>query len=319
MAEITLPEHEENSEKRARMIEQKINELKEAPNMSEHQPVNVFTTPAAAPIVGGYGNDMGGMGGLLALALLGGGLGRRDGFVGEPCGAEKVAVMTAGFDGINHNINTSMMGLTNQLGQGFASQNNLDVMAKLGTIEGAIPLAEAQVQLAIAGSTASINQNIANGLQVAIQGQAGINKNIADAIASSLASQNNINQNILTTTAGLQLQASQNTGAILAEINRLNTDNLSRQLTVADLDRRDEVNRGRTREVEVNVAQTVNQVQAQAQQQQQQQQITTLLTHLCGVVGNLQSAVATNSNLIVGNTGATTTGAQTANPVNVKG
>lgn len=35
-------------------------------------------------------------------------------------------------------------------------------------------------------------------------------------------------------------------------------------------------------------------------------------------VNSLQSAVATNSNLIVGNTGAVATGVQTANPVNVR-
>lgn len=296
----------------------------------EHVPVNVFTT-TPNPVVGGYGGFGGdGMGGLLALALLGGGLnGRRDGFGSDPCGAEKVAVMNAGFDGVNHNINTSMLGLTGQMNQGFGNQSTLDLMAKLGTIEGAIPLAEAQVQLAVAGSTAAINQNIANGLQTAINGQAGINKNIADAIASSLASQNNINQNLLNSAAGLQLQAAQNTAAIQtaitldgtatrALINSLNTDNLNRLLTVADLDRRDEVNRGRSREVEVNVAQTVNQNQLQLQAQQQQQQIVSTLGFLCNEIAQVrQIARATNENVIVGNTGATTTGAQTASPTNV--
>lgn len=76
---------------------------------------------------------------------------------------------------------------------------------------------------------------------------------------------------------------------------------------------------GIQRESEINVTQTVNQAQAQAQQQQQQQQILFTLGQIVPLLGNLQSAVATNSNLIVGNTGATTTGAQTANPVNVKG
>ena len=43
-----------------------------------------------------------------------------------------------------------------------------------------------------------------------------------------------------------------------------------------------------------------------------------LLNHLCTVVAGLQSAVATNSNMIIGNTGAVGTGPQTANPVNVR-
>lgn len=77
---------------------------------------------------------------------------------------------------------------------------------------------------------------------------------------------------------------------------------------------------GRARGTEVTVTQTVNQnqLQLQAQQQQQQQQQAILLNQLCTLVGGLQNAVATNSNLIVGNTGAVATGPQTANPVNVR-
>jgi hypothetical protein len=48
------------------------------------------------------------------------------------------------------------------------------------------------------------------------------------------------------------------------------------------------------------------------------EQQAVLLGQLVAVVGNLQNAVATNSNLIVGNTGAVATGPQTANPVNVR-
>lgn len=54
----------------------------------------------------------------------------------------------------------------------------------------------------------------------------------------------------------------------------------------------------------------------QAQAQQQQQAI--LLGNIWERLNGMQNAIATNSNLIVGNTGATTTGAQTANPVNVR-
>ena len=72
------------------------------------------------------------------------------------------------------------------------------------------------------------------------------------------------------------------------------------------------------RGTEVNVTQQVNQVQAQAQAQQQQQQQLILLNTIAGHLVGLQNAVATNSNLIVGNTGAVATGPQTANPVNVR-
>lgn len=276
---------------------------------------------------GGYGGGFGGdgMGGLLALALLGGngGIGNRNG-----ADAASVALMNAGFDGINHNINTSMIGLTNQLGQGFTNQNSLDLMAKLGTIEGAIPLAEAQVQLALAGSTASINQNIANGLQVAIAGQAGINKNISDSLASAIAGQGAIKETVaqfgvanLNATKdsqfATQLAIAGSTKEILAALNAQNVDNLSRQLLVAENALSEERFNRRSRDVEVNVNQTVTQTQAQAQlQAQQQQQGLVLQRLLCEMAENTQysRATAANTNFIIGNTGASTTGAQTATP-----
>lgn len=49
---------------------------------------------------------------------------------------------------------------------------------------------------------------------------------------------------------------------------------------------------------------------------QQQAQVLSGLAHLLADVN--QVARATNSNVIVGNTGATTTGTQTANPTNVR-
>ncbi len=214
----------------------------------------------------------------IAAALIAAGLNNRR----DDCGAEKVAVMNAGFDGINHNINTSMVGLTNQLNQGFDNQNGLGIMAKLGTIEGAIPLAEAQVQLAVAGSTASINQNIANGLTAAIVGQTGINKNISDAIAASLASQAAIKETVLTS-ASANLTATLNSKFELASTIRDDGDktrallvaqneaNLNRLLTVADLDRRDERAHGHRRESEVNIINSNTAVATATAQQQQAQ------------------------------------------------
>ncbi len=265
--------------------------------MAEETIKNVFaTTPAMG---GGYGGGGDGMGGLLALALLGGGLGgRRE----DNCVAATTALNVAGFDGINHNINTSMLGLTGQLTQGFTNQNGLDVMAKLGTIEGAIPLAEAQVQLAIAGSTASINQNIANGLTAAIVGQTGINKNISDAIAASLASQSAIKETVLASAAA-NLTATLNAKFELAATVRDDGDKtralivaqndatLNRELAVAQSALLESRAIGRAREVEVNVTQTVNQNQAQAQAQFQQQQQFQVLANLSATVANLANDI----------------------------
>ncbi len=95
--------------------------------------------------------------------------------------------------------------------------------------------------------------------------------------------------------------------------------NLQRELAVAQSALAEERTSRRVRDVEVSVSQTVNQTQAQAQAQQQQQaQFNDILRALHGVAGELQYARATNSNLIVGNSGTALTGAQSANPTNVR-
>lgn len=63
--------------------------------------------------------------------------------------------------------------------------------------------------------------------------------------------------------------------------------------------------------VEITMNNNQNQLQFQ-----QQSQVLNGLAHLLSDVA--QVARATNSNVIVGNTGATTTGTQTANPTNVR-
>lgn len=283
-----LHAHEQKSEHR-------FNQQTELKMTEPVEVKNIFQPGMLPTGAGGFGND--GMGGLLALALLGGGLNGRRG--DGDCTVATTALSNAGFDGINHNINTLGLGLTNQLTQGFTNQNSLDIMAKLGSIEGAIPLAEAQVQLALAGSTATITA-----------AQAVTNKGVSDAIAASLASQNNINVNVLqqgsatreavasygvanlTATKDAQFAITAAVAAgnkeILAALNANEIGNLQRQLTVADLDRRDEANRGRVRESEINITNTntatAQQLQTQTQQQQQLQllvQQNALLSNLC--------------------------------------
>lgn len=198
------------------------------------------------------------------------------------------------------------------------TQMNTAVLQQLGAIQASVPLAESQVQLALAGSTATTTA-----------GQATINKNISDAIAASLASQNNINVNVLQTSTA-NLMATKDAQAALtiiikddgektrALITAQNEANLQRQLAVAEAALLEQRADFRARASEINVTQTVNQNQAQVQAQAQQQQQAILLATLIDRVNGLQNAVATNSNLIVGNTGAVATGPQTANPVNVK-
>ena len=206
-----------------------------------------------------------------------------------------------------------------------APLNGTDGMAIIGAI--------GNVKDVVGASTASVTATVTSGNQML--GEAICQGFAASAAAElqqtiMLSQQANANQIMLIQGIGAVAQGVADQGcrtreaictdgtATRALITQLNTDNLNRLLTVADLDRRDEANRGRSREVEVNVSQVVNQAQAQAQQQQQQQQIVFTLANLAAQFGTLQNAVATNSNLIIGNTGATTTGAQTANPVNVR-
>lgn len=285
--------------------------------------------------MGGAGMGLGaGLGGGLLGGILGGALlGNRGGLFGGGVGNGFVD------GGVGGGVVTPAL-LAASLAQVTDTAQNTAVIQTLGAIQGAIPLAEGQVQLALANQAASITSQLNTNSVMLSQGQLGINKHISEAIAASLASQNNINVNVLTqgaqtrdavTSFGVanltatkdaqfatQVAIGNSTKEILAALNDQNTANLQRQLTVAESQGLENRLFGRQRETEVNVTQTVTQVQAQAQQQQQQQQQLVLMNHLCSLVGSLQNAVATNSNMIIGNTGATTTGAQTANPVNVR-
>ncbi|MNJ37047.1 hypothetical protein D3C77_318540 [compost metagenome] len=205
---------------------------------------------------------------------------------------------------------------------------NTAVLQSLGQIQAAVPLAEAQVQLALAGSTGEIRSHLGSVENQLVSGQAVINKNISDAIASSLASQNNINVNVLQTgTANLmatkdaQFALSNLITADGEKTRALITANQISELQRLAAERQDEIielRNGSARDrdrhgIEINMINNQNQNQLQFQQQAQ---ALVSLGHCLSDVSQL--ARATNTNLIVGNTGATTTGPQTANPVNVK-
>lgn len=297
---MELMEHETASQGRYEKLKHAI----EGAKMSETR--NIFEGGGA-----GLGAGLGGglLGGILGGALLGnrGLLG--GGGVVEPC--------------------VTPMQLQTATGSIIDSGQNTAVMGQLSNISAAIPLAEAQVQLALAQTQAAVSNQIGQTENLIVGGQAVINKGISDAIAASLASQSALNVNILTQGSATRdavnamgvanLTATANsTKEILAAINETNMANLQRQLAVAESALLETRAEGRARGTEVNVTQTVNQNQMQMQAQAQQQQQAILLNTLCNHVVGLQNAVATNSNMIIGNTGAVGTGPQTANPVNVR-
>lgn len=264
------------------------------------------------------GGALGGAGGGFAGAALGSLLLGRGGLLGGVAGG---AVVGEGC------VTPSQ--LTAALAGVQDTQMNTAVLQTLGAIQGAIPLAEGQVQLALAGAVGEVRSHLGQVENGLVSGQATINKNVTDAIAASLASQNNINMNVMTmgqanlvATKDAQyanaVAVSNSTKEILAALNDQNTANLQRQLTIAESALLENRLIGRTRESEINITNTNTAVAQQQQSQQQQQQQAILLSNLCHIVGGLQTAVATNSNMIIGNTGATTTGAQTSSPVNVK-
>lgn len=174
----------------------------------------------------------------------------------------------------------------------------------------------------IAASTAATNQIVRETKDVAESGFAA---------ASLLAANNNAATQL--GIANLGLQAANNTSAILTAIRddgdktrtqaaAINDATLNRIIVnqaneIIEL-RGDRTHNQRQRETELTITQNVNQNQAQAQQQQQQQQQFLLLSNIAqSLAGITQIAHATNQNVIAGNTGAVTTGPQSANPVNV--
>lgn len=230
-----------------------------------------------------------------------------------------------GNDGFNNRGNWGGEGcvtpsnLSAQLANVTDTQMNTTVLQTLGDIKASVPLAEGQVQLALAGATSDINSNISAGLQTAINGQAAINKNVSEAIASSLASQSVIKETILTTgsanlqaTAAAQFQLSQaiaadgaQTRALIQSIETANTQRLlgERQDQINEL-----LSEGRRRDdrhgIEINM--TNNQNQQQLQFQAQQQQIASLTNCIATLGQNIQ---ATNQAINIG-------GFQQANPTN---
>jgi hypothetical protein len=229
---------------------------------------------------GGYGGDGfgGGMGGGLLLGLL---LGRG-----------------------------GLFGNQNGEGGGCVTQADLNAQA-LGDIKAAIPLSEAQIQLALAGVQASLSgqatadtQYLSNQTQALAIAQmqlaAGLSRDI-----------NNVDTNVDRQSAQIQETIYRDGEATRALITGNRIADLEQQLTVAQL--RESEQRSINREITNTNTITVSMNQQQSQQQQQMQTLQWQLNQLCGAFG--QVARATNSSVVVGSSGVN--GSQAANPTNV--
>lgn len=279
-------------------------------------------TPAETVNLFGMGSGMGGGTG----AAIGGGLGA--GVLGGVLGGILLNPnrLGGGVDGAG--VVTPAM-LTSGLASVIDSNQNTTLLQSVGDLKAAVPLAEANTQLAISVAQAELAGQINNSQIANLTGQALINKNISDAIASSLASQSAIKETVASYgVANLNatneakyatgVAIANSTKEILAAINGNEIANLQRQLTVSESRALEDRLTARGRETEVTVTQTVNQNQLALQQQQQSQSQSILLNGIWHQLANLQQATATNSQLIVGNAGAVAAGPQSANPINVR-
>jgi RNA-binding protein YhbY len=309
------------------------------PQMTEHVK-NIFNAEPSGgvagilPMLGGYGG--GGWGGAgagagagLGAGLLGGVLGgallnNRGGLFGNNNG-----------EGGNFVTPTQLANSTSSI---IDANQNTVLLQAVGDVKAAVPLAEAQVQLALAGQAADLNRAIGASENLLVTGQAGINKNISDSMLATLQSQNSINVNVLTSANSTKeavalygnanlvatkdaatataLAVANSTKEILAALNEQNTANLQRQLTVAEQALFETRAESRARGTEVNVTQTVNQNQLQLQAQTQAQAQLQVLAQLAANVNNLandiQAVRQTQSNVnfgVQGNAGQTASAA----------
>lgn len=280
--EMTLPEHDKRSDERAEVVLKAIHKLKkEGEDMSDD-------TAAILAAMGNRGDASMGMGGgLIGGVVLGALLGGNRGLLGGTAGNEGCVTPTQ---------------LTAGLASVIDSNQNTTLLQSVGDVKAAVPLAEAQVQLALAGAQADImGQSTANATAAALASQL-TNKNISDAIASGLAGQAMLKESIaaygvanLTATKdsqfATQVAISGSTKEILAALNEQNTANLQRQLSVAEsalLERNASL---RARETEINITNTNTATAQQTQAQIQAQQQFQILANLSATVANLANDI----------------------------
>lgn len=202
--------------------------------------------------------------------------------------------------------------------------NNVAVLNKLGSIEAAIPLSGAQTanvilqqtnqitqlaaaaQLANAAGFSTTKDAVTNVGTIVLQGLNAVNMNVAEQACS--VKQVVVNDGEKTRallTSRFQLEDATEINKLNARVIELQSEG-RRSHDAADL------------RLQITNTNTAVAAQAQGQVQAQQQQQGFLLSQIVNTLGGLvQVAHATNNNVIAGNTGAVTTGAQTANPVNV--
>jgi hypothetical protein len=295
------------------------------------QPVNVFATPA---------DGSSGAAGMLPMAMM---AGMNHGGLGSGMGAGLGAGLVGGVLG---GLLFGRGGLGG-FGNGIDGAVNGRAAAALDGTDGmALMQAIGMVKDTVNSGTASVTGAITNGNMMLTNAVTSGDNMLNSTIQNGFAMQNSntLQQTIMLTQQGYQTQmqlqqeicgVNQNVSAqgcmtretvnadgaaTRALITAQYEANLQRQLGVAEVALL-EANRRRDHDAviaSITNTNTAVAAQAQGQAQQQQQQILSGISQLFPVLQGLtQIAHATNSNVVAGNTGATTIAAQTASPTNV--
>lgn len=347
---ITLPEHEKHSEHRVERVLEAVHQQcapstwsthsaphHEAHKMSEGMSDKVEVKNIFEPGRGG-GHD-GGLNAMAAIAALGNRneqsasaflpamamMGHRghDGYgLGGGLGAGLVGGLIGGalFGGRGRGGLFGGGGECSDDGAETRVENsvfNTAVLGKLGTIEGAIPLASAQTENVVLQQTNALTNALAS-LALGTQQAFGNTKDTVQNVgALNLSATNNVNQNVLEQGCQTRAAVAAAATAILSRIDRFEIDDLRHR---AERNERQVEIQSLRSNIEVN--QTVNTTQQQAQQQSQWQfQLQDMNNRLGRLFDRVdivhQEQKSTNANIIAGNSGAVVTGPQTSTPTAV--
>ena len=189
------------------------------------------------------------------------------------------------------------------------NSNGLAVQAGINTITSAID------SQSLSNATAAGQYALA-----AQQGFSGVKDSVQTLATALSVAIGNVNQNVLLASKDALAATAASTSTILQAIASNTEAELRQKLTVAQLEASEERSRRSHDAISFKIdnSNTVNQSQQQAQMQFQLQQQGALLNSMYPLaVGTFQHAQATNANIIAGNSGAVTTGAQTSTPTNV--
>lgn len=290
-----------------------------------------FGVPVGVPVggYGGYGGgcNEGGWGGLVGLAIAasifgnGGFGGRRDHDFCRDGGAENSTAALA----------TVIAALNDRNDSARCEAVLTAILAKAGTLEGAIPALGCELQMAIQNAvTALLQQNSANAAAIAQQ-FAALQLSQQNQTTAILASIGQVDRNVDNQGCATREAICAAKTEILSAFANQTIQGLRDQVVILSNDKAELLSDARHAEhrrdfdaLRINIENTNTAVAAQ-QQRQDQRQVDLTFARLerdnCDLRAQLAELIqinrATNQNILVGNTGVTTTGPQNANPTNV--